>query len=64
MTRGRPKSGLTFTELQQRSDEKRGVKAKTYKLPIETIAKIEQLAQSLNIPQNQLIVKMVEGFKG
>ncbi|HHF7319660.1 TPA: ribbon-helix-helix protein, CopG family [Haemophilus influenzae] len=54
----------TMAEIVAKSDEKRGVKAKTYKLPIETIAKIEQLSQSLNIPQNQLIVKMVEGFKG
>ena len=54
----------TMAEIVAKSDEKRGVKAKTYKLPIETIAKIEQLAKSLDIPQNQLIVKMVEGFKG
>ncbi|TCK01924.1 hypothetical protein EV694_0565 [Volucribacter psittacicida] len=54
---------LSMNEIRARSDEKRGVKAKSYKLPIATIAKIEQLSKQLNIPQNQLIIQAVELFE-
>lgn len=63
MARGRPKSGLTLQEIQKRSDEKRGVKIKAFKLPVAFIAEIEQLSQELGIPQNQLIMQAVELFK-
>ncbi|AIK89316.1 hypothetical protein Q7267_11325 [Glaesserella parasuis] len=51
---------LSINEIKARSDEKRGVKAKSYKLSVETIALIEQLARERNIPQNQLIKLAVE----
>ncbi|MCT8560400.1 hypothetical protein Q7526_00320 [Glaesserella parasuis] len=51
---------LSINEIKARSDEKRGVKAKSYKLGVETIALIEQLARERNIPQNQLIKLAVE----
>lgn len=63
MARGRPKSGLTLQEIQKRSDEKRGVKIKAFKLPVAVIADIEQLSQELGIPQNQLIIQAVELFE-
>lgn len=54
---------MSINEIKARSDEKRGVKAKSYKLPLATIAKIEQLSKQLNIPQNQLIIQAVELFE-
>lgn len=54
---------LSRTELQSRSDEKRGVKAKTYKLPLSTIADIEQLSRERGIPQNQLITQAIALLK-
>lgn len=54
---------LSTNQLKALSDERRGVKAKTFKLPIAFIAEIEQLSAQLNIPQNQLIIKAIEQFK-
>lgn len=54
---------MSRTEHQNRSDEKRGVKAKSYKLPLSTIADIEQLSRERGIPQNQLIIQAVEMLK-
>lgn len=54
---------MSTNEIKARSDEKRGVKPKTYKLPISVIAEIEQLSQQYNIPQNQLIIQAVELWK-
>ena len=51
---------LSINELKALSDERRGVRAKSYKLSFETIALIEQLAKQLKIPQNQLIKLAVE----
>lgn len=63
MARGRPKSNLTVTEIQKRSDEKRGVKTKAFKLPLSVIAEIEQLSQVNQLSQNQLIIQAIELFK-
>ncbi|MEE6042070.1 ribbon-helix-helix protein, CopG family [Avibacterium paragallinarum] len=49
----------TMTEIVAKSDAKRGVRAKTYKLPEETIALIEQLSREQNVPQYQIIVQAV-----
>lgn len=54
---------LSINEIKARSDEKRGVKVKGFKLPITFIAEIEQLSRELGIPQNQLIIQAVELFK-
>lgn len=39
------------------------MQAKTYKLPIAVVAKIEQLAKDNGIPQNQLVIQAVELFE-
>lgn len=49
------KMAKTNTEIQQQSDDKRGVKAKSYKLKVSTIDLIDQLSEQLNIPKNELI---------
>lgn len=54
---------MSINEIKARSDEKRGVKAKTFKLPITFIAEIERLSAQHNIPQNQLLMQAVELFK-
>lgn len=54
---------LSINELKARSDEKRGVKAKSYKLPLSVINDIEQLSRERGIPQNQLIIQAIEAFK-
>jgi hypothetical protein len=54
---------LSTNELKARSDEKRGVKVKGFKLPIAFIAEIEQLSEQYGIPQNQLLMQAVEAFK-
>lgn len=54
---------LSRTEINARSDEKRGVKLKAFKLSLELIAEIEQLAEKHNIPQNKLIAEAIEAFK-
>ena len=45
----------SINELKAMSDERRGVKAKTYKLSLETIQKIEDTGHKNNLPQNQII---------
>lgn len=63
MARGRPKSSLTNTEIQKRSDEKRGVKIKSFKLPLSVIEDIELLSEQNEISQAQLIAQAIECFK-
>lgn len=50
---------LSINEIKNRSDEKRGVKSKSYKLPLTVIVEIEQLSKQFNIAQNQLIIQAV-----
>ncbi|WP_410374361.1 ribbon-helix-helix protein, CopG family [Avibacterium paragallinarum] len=52
-----------MAEIVAKSDAKRGVRAKTYKLPEETIALIEQLSREQDVPQYQIIQQAVELFK-
>lgn len=54
---------LSRTEIVAKSDAKKGMQAKTYKLPKTLVTEIEQLSQTLGIPQNQLIMQAVELFK-
>lgn len=54
---------MSINEIKARSDEKRGVKAQAYKLPITVINEIKQLSEQYGIPQNQLIIQAVELFK-
>ncbi|MCK3657265.1 hypothetical protein A4G18_00645 [Pasteurellaceae bacterium Pebbles2] len=54
---------LSTNQLKALSDERRGVKTKSFKLPITFIAELEQLSKQYDIPQNQLIMQSVELFK-
>ncbi|MBK0062633.1 MULTISPECIES: hypothetical protein [unclassified Acinetobacter] len=47
------------TQIQAESDNKRGIKAKTYKLPITTVELIDELSKEHGIPQNQLITQAI-----
>jgi len=49
----------SISEIQQKSDEKRGVRSKGYKLPVKTIALIESLANETGTPQSAVITKAV-----
>ncbi|MCX8578469.1 ribbon-helix-helix domain-containing protein [Gilliamella sp. B2717] len=46
---------LSKSEIQKRSDEKRGVKPKGYKLTIETIELISELSKQTGAPQSKII---------
>ncbi|OCG77933.1 MULTISPECIES: ribbon-helix-helix protein, CopG family [unclassified Gilliamella] len=52
----------SITEIQAKSDQKRGVKVKGFKLHVDDIALIEQASKSLDIPQAQLIVDAVKYY--
>lgn len=54
---------MSRNEIQAKSEAKRGIKAKSFKLPVAFIAEIEALSERLGIPQNQLIIQAVEEFK-
>lgn len=54
---------MSRNEIQAKSEAKRGIKQKSFKLPLEVIAEIEALSQKLNIPQNQLIIQAIQQFK-
>ncbi len=53
----------SIASIQRRSDEKRGVSAKSYKLPQETIKLIAQLAELTGKPQSQVISEAIEQYK-
>ncbi|MBW5826550.1 ribbon-helix-helix protein, CopG family [Yersinia kristensenii] len=52
----------SISEIQQKSDDKRGVRAKGYKLPVSTIALIEGLAKDTGMAQSAVITKAIEMF--
>ncbi|MBV7434486.1 hypothetical protein KRX19_05535 [Cardiobacteriaceae bacterium TAE3-ERU3] len=45
----------TRTEIQQKSDEKRGVKVKGLKMSLDDIALLERLAEQLGKPQATIV---------
>lgn len=51
---------MTRAEINAKSDAKRGIKQKSFKLHESTIAKIEQLSQELGMSQAKLITLAVE----
>lgn len=51
---------MSRVEINAKSDAKRGVKVKGFKLHESTIYQIEQLAKQLEISQTQLIKLAVE----
>lgn len=52
----------TATQIQKDSDDKRGVKLKSFKLHIDDIVMIENTAKTLNMPQNRLVVEAVKAY--
>lgn len=50
----------TQAEIQARSDAKRGVKVKSYKLPIATIDLVTALAAASGKPQSAIITEAVQ----
>lgn len=53
----------TRSEIQSESDAKRGVVAKTYKLPKELVDQIASLAAQLEMTQAQLIQEAVNSLQ-
>lgn len=53
---------LSRNEIQKKSDEKRGVKVKAFKMKLEDIALIEQTAAKLGISQVDLVIRAVQQF--
>ncbi|OCG60818.1 hypothetical protein [Gilliamella sp. Nev3-1] len=55
---------LSRAEIQKRSDEKRGVKPKGYKLSIETIEMIAELSKSTGKSQGMVIEEAIKLYRG
>ena len=53
---------LSRIEIQKKSDEKRGVKVKAFKMKLEDIALIEETAAKLGISQVDLVIRAVQQF--
>lgn len=53
----------TRSEIQSESDAKRGVVAKTYKLPKELVDQIASLSAQLEMTQAQLIQEAINGLQ-
>lgn len=53
----------TLTEIQRDSDKKRGVVSKSYKLSLEFVKEIEQIAQEKGISQKELLVQALAAYK-
>ena len=53
---------LSRTEIQKRSDEKRGIVQKNFKLPSETVESIKAEAEKRGIPQAALIALAVKSL--
>lgn len=54
---------LSRAEIQKRSDEKRGVKSKGYKLQIETIEMITELSKAIGKSQGAIIEDAIKLYK-
>ena len=50
---------LSRNDIQKKSDEKRGVKVKAFKMKLEDIALIEETAAKLGISHVDLVVRAV-----
>lgn len=53
---------LTRAVIQKKSDEKRGVKVKGFKLRVDDIALIEKASNQLDVPQAQLIIDAIKFY--
>ncbi len=50
------------TEIQKKSDAKRGVKIKAFNLPLETIARIQEMSEAEGIHGAKLIIAMTDYY--
>lgn len=50
-------------EIQKKSDDKRGVTTKTYRLPKTVVAEIAALAKQQNISQGALLIAALAAYK-
>jgi len=50
------------TDIQRKSDEKRGLKVKSLKLHVDTIALLEQLSEQTGVPQSQVVTTALNMF--
>ena len=53
---------LTRAEINERSNQKRGIKSKSFKLHVDDIELIQSTAKKLNISQTKLITEGVKLF--
>lgn len=51
------------TAIQNKSDAKRGVRVKGFKLPIEFIAEFEQSAREANMTNNAFLMHLLALYK-
>lgn len=49
-------------QIQKESNERLGIKTKGFKLHVDDIALIDELAKKHNIPQNQLIMDAIRAY--
>lgn len=54
---------LSRTEIQKKSDQKRGIKSKGYKLPVDIIDLIIELSSKTGKPQNKVIEDAILMYK-
>lgn len=50
------------TDIQRKSDEKRGLKVKSLKLHVDTIALLEQLSEQVGAPQSHVVTVALNRF--
>ncbi|WP_434278954.1 hypothetical protein [Acinetobacter sp. CE-15] len=50
------------TEIQRDSDSKRGVKVKSFKLKLDDIAYIEQVAKKHDLSHNELLMQAIRFY--
>ena len=53
----------SIAAIQKRSDEKRGVKSKGFKLPVDTIDMIAQLSEQTGKPQSAVITEAIRLYE-
>jgi len=56
------KMAKTPTEIQRDSDSKRGVKVKSFKLKLDDIAYIEQVAKKHDLSHNELLIQAIRFY--
>ena len=54
---------LSKYEIQKKSDARRGLKVRGYKLPAETVEEIAALAKACNKSQASVIVEAIAAYK-